>query len=130
MSGTGLRMMRCGRSTRRAVNGVDQCAVTGPVDEVEELRARLGGLGVDARVLRISAAAHSSLVDPVVDEYTARVRRVRLAAPEITWISDRTGRPVSVSEATDPVFLGAAPAGCGSFCRCARHAAHGRRCPA
>lgn len=61
-------MMRCGRSARRAVNGVDQCAVTGPVDEVEELRARLGGLGVDDRVLRISAAAHSSLVDPVVDE--------------------------------------------------------------
>lgn len=42
-----------------AINGPAQCVVTGPAADVDRLRDRLAGEGVDARPLRISAAAHS-----------------------------------------------------------------------
>jgi len=90
-----------------ALNGPRQCVVAGPVTAVAELRRRLDADGVEVRLLRISTAAHSSLVEPVLSGYEKRVAEVRLRAPEIPWISDRTGAFVTADEATDPAFWSA-----------------------
>ncbi|MFD9739126.1 type I polyketide synthase [Umezawaea sp. NPDC059074] len=90
-----------------ALNGPRQCVVAGPVSAVDDLRRRLVEDGVEVRLLRISTAAHSSLVEPVLNGYERRVAGVRLHAPEIPWISDRTGTFVTAEEATDPAFWSA-----------------------
>lgn len=87
-----------------AVNSPDQCVVTGPVDEVEDLRRQLAARDVDARTLRIPAAAHSTFVDAVLPEYTAAVAAVSPRPPMLPWISDRTGAVVTAAEATDPAY--------------------------
>ncbi|MGW2352524.1 type I polyketide synthase [Actinacidiphila glaucinigra] len=87
-----------------AVNGPEQCVVTGPAADVRELRGRLEARGTDVRELRISAAAHSAFVESVVAEYTAIVRSVRLRPPVVPWISDRTGTIVTADEACDPAY--------------------------
>ncbi|WP_436762330.1 type I polyketide synthase [Streptosporangium sp. V21-05] len=85
-----------------AINGPAQCVVTGPAADVDRLRDRLAAEGVDARPLRISAAAHSPLVEPALAGYAELVGRITLRPPAIRWISDRTGAPVSAREACDP----------------------------
>ncbi len=90
-----------------AINGPAQCVVTGPSADVAELAVRLDAMQVDARLLHISAAGHSILVEPVVREFEERVAGVALSAPAIPWISDRTGALVTAAQACDPGYWGA-----------------------
>jgi acyl transferase domain-containing protein len=87
-----------------AVNGRDQSVLAGPAADIARLRRRLADDGVDARLLHISAAAHSSLVEPVVARFERRVAQMELRPPTITWISDRTGLPVTAEQACDPAY--------------------------
>jgi phthiocerol/phenolphthiocerol synthesis type-I polyketide synthase E len=102
-----LRPLLGGRLSIAAINSPGQAVVAGPADTVTELRDRLTAAGVDARVLRISAAAHSVLVDPVVARYEQLVHGVRLQPPTIPWISDHTGKLITDAEACDPAYWGA-----------------------
>ncbi|TQC41326.1 acyltransferase domain-containing protein [Rhodococcus sp. WS4] len=87
-----------------AVNGPAQCVVTGPAADVDTLHARLVDQGAEANVLRISAAAHSVLVETVAAEFEDRVAQVTLNPPAIPWISDTTGSPVTDRDACDPAY--------------------------
>ncbi|GAA0598270.1 acyltransferase domain-containing protein [Kribbella sandramycini] len=80
-----------GQLALAAVNSPDQCVVTGPADEVEQLQKLLQADDVDVRPLRIAAAAHSTFVDAVLPQYAAVVESVPRKPPTIPWISDRTG---------------------------------------
>ncbi|MGK5555663.1 type I polyketide synthase [Actinomadura kijaniata] len=90
-----------------AINGPAQCVVAGHALDVMALRRRLAANGVDGRVLHISAAAHSVLVEPVVAEFERAVARVCLRPPSLPWVSDRTGALVTAEEACDPAYWGA-----------------------
>ncbi|WP_218009942.1 type I polyketide synthase [Actinomadura kijaniata] len=90
-----------------AINGPAQCVVAGHALDVTALRRRLAADGVDGRVLHISAAAHSFLVEPVVAEFERAVARVRLSPPSLPWVSDRTGALVTAEQACDPAYWGA-----------------------
>ncbi|MCE7004693.1 acyltransferase domain-containing protein [Kibdelosporangium philippinense] len=87
-----------------AVDGPRQCVVSGPTAGVEQLLQRLAGLREDARRLPIASAAHSVLVDDIIDEYADAVASVQLRPPRLPWISDRTGAPVVASDACDPAY--------------------------
>ena len=52
-----------------AVNLPQACVVSGPVAEIERFAARLEARGVDCRRVSIDTAAHSVLVEPVLDEF-------------------------------------------------------------
>ncbi|WP_052422988.1 type I polyketide synthase [Nonomuraea candida] len=56
------------------------------------------------RLLPAGSAAHSVLADDVIDEYAEAVASVRLRAPRLPWISDRTGAPVAARDACDPAY--------------------------
>lgn len=90
-----------------AINAPRQCVVAGPIGAIHALQRQLAADGIDGQLLHISTAAHSSLVEPVLAAYEKRVAAVRLKPPEIMWISDRTGRPVSADEALDPAYWSA-----------------------
>lgn len=87
-----------------AVNGASQCVVSGPAEATEAFREELAGRDVDTRRLRISSAAHSGLVEAVLEEFDARVRAVRVYDPAVPWISDSHGRPVTADEVRDPGY--------------------------
>ena len=82
-----------------AVNGPARCVLSGPVTAVDRLRRRLGAAGIDARPLRIHAAAHSSQVDQVLEEFRALAATVALRPPDIPMISDTTGQLITTTDA-------------------------------
>ncbi|WP_340375310.1 beta-ketoacyl synthase N-terminal-like domain-containing protein [Streptomyces sp. SS7] len=84
-----------------AVNGASQCVVSGPAEATERFRRDLEGREVDTRRLHISSAAHSHLVEAVLDEFDATVRAVRPHSPVVPWISDSHGRAVTADEVRD-----------------------------
>ncbi|HWM89152.1 MAG TPA: MupA/Atu3671 family FMN-dependent luciferase-like monooxygenase [Thermoanaerobaculia bacterium] len=87
-----------------AVHGPDLCLASGPAEAIERLRAELIARDVQPRRLRTSHAFHSAMMDPILEAFTAEVRKVRLSPPRTLYVSDVTGRWISPSEATDPAY--------------------------
>jgi phthiocerol/phenolphthiocerol synthesis type-I polyketide synthase E len=81
--------------------------VSGPSDGLDVLQRLLAGRGVDARPLRISAAAHSVLVEPVVARFRDMVAGLARKPPTIPIASDHTGQWMTSEEATDPAYWAA-----------------------
>jgi phthiocerol/phenolphthiocerol synthesis type-I polyketide synthase E len=90
-----------------AVNRPDQCAVSGPVEAIDALAGRFAAAGVDARRLRIATAGHSTLVEPVLEEFADLVGRVRLREPDLPVVSDTLGTWLEPELATDPRYWSA-----------------------
>jgi acyl transferase domain-containing protein len=90
-----------------AVNGPAQCVVAGSVGAINAFQGRMAAGGLDGRLLHIGVAAHSHMVEPSLAAFEKMVASVELRPPVIPWISDRTGRPVSPGEATDPAYWSA-----------------------
>ncbi|MEM9038256.1 MAG: SDR family oxidoreductase [Actinomycetota bacterium] len=86
------------------VNTTEDCVVAGRHDLIESFAAELEGDGVSAHPLRLDAAAHSPILDPVLDRFHDAVRAVRLTAPATPYPSNLTGDWISSEQATDPQY--------------------------
>ncbi len=74
-----------------AVNGPETTVVSGERAAVRALIADLALEADDYRPLDIRIAAHSPLVEPILDEFERVVAGVRLAEPQIGLVSSLTG---------------------------------------
>ncbi|ANS70608.1 putative polyketide synthase related protein [Streptomyces lincolnensis] len=84
-----------------AVNGPAACTVAGQTDAVDRFEAELTRLDVPFRRLRIPAAAHSHVLDPILDTFAGRLRTLRLRAPGIPYVTNVTGTWITGAQATD-----------------------------
>jgi acyl transferase domain-containing protein/thioesterase domain-containing protein len=75
-----------------AVNGPAQCVVSGSLEDVAALESILVTRDIDARRLRLSFAAHSSLLDGHLDGFAREIASVPLRAPLYPLISNASGR--------------------------------------
>jgi acyl transferase domain-containing protein/thioesterase domain-containing protein/SAM-dependent methyltransferase/acyl carrier protein len=87
-----------------AINAPSLCVVSGPLQAVEALEARLDQEGVSGRRLHTSHAFHSRMMDPILDAFTNLVKGVSLKPPKIPYISNVTGRWVTESETIDTSY--------------------------
>ena len=87
-----------------AVNGPDLCVASGRPATLAALEERLVEVGAGAQRVNISVAAHSRLLEPILDEFGAYLRSIRLAKPKIPWVSNRTGTWITDAQATDPQY--------------------------
>ncbi|MCX6520258.1 MAG: SDR family NAD(P)-dependent oxidoreductase [Actinobacteria bacterium] len=87
-----------------AVNAPDLCVASGDDATLARLEARLASMGVEAHRVKINIAAHSRMLDPVLDEFGAYLRSITLSKPKIPWVSNRTGTWVTDAQATDPQY--------------------------
>ncbi|WP_017558609.1 type I polyketide synthase [Nocardiopsis baichengensis] len=87
-----------------AVNAPGRCTVSGDREALRRLAERLDADGVEHRPVAFAAAAHSPLLDPVLDDYGAVVAKVPLRAPDIPVVSNATGTWLRDGEATDPGY--------------------------
>jgi acyl transferase domain-containing protein/thioesterase domain-containing protein/acyl carrier protein len=81
-----------------AVNGPQLCAVSGPEPAVAELERALAARDVETRRLKIARAAHSSMLDPILEEFRAGASRLRFHPPSRPYISNLTGTWAEASE--------------------------------
>lgn len=84
-----------------AVNGPEQVVVSGEEEGIMELCGRLKQLGIEHQRVHIEVAAHSRLVDGILDRYEGGVRGVKKSEPQRRYISNVSGKWVKAEEATD-----------------------------
>ncbi|GAA3501428.1 hypothetical protein GCM10019016_085350 [Streptomyces prasinosporus] len=83
-----------------AVNGPTACTVAGHLDAVARLEAELARRGTPFRRLRIPVAAHSHVLDPVLETFEGHLRAVTLRPPRIPYVTNVTGTWVTDAQAT------------------------------
>src|SRR3984957_8251881 len=93
-----------GKLSLASINGDEQCVVSGPDGAVTELEKSLADKGMEYRRLRVSHAFHSSMMDPILREFSDFVRKFDLAPPKIPYISSATGSWITDTEAIDPAY--------------------------
>ncbi len=86
-----------------SVNGPGSTVISGTSEAVAAVIAELELDDDEIRRLPIDAAAHSPLLDPVLDEFTEVVAAVELAAPNRGLVSSMTGAIVG-HEVTEPSY--------------------------
>ena len=87
-----------------AINAPDQCVVSGSARAIERLSHVLSCEKIDFQRLHISAAAHSSLVEPVMEPFRRILTRTQLSPPSIPFVSNVTGTWIKSDEASDPEY--------------------------
>jgi non-ribosomal peptide synthase protein (TIGR01720 family) len=87
-----------------AVNELSSCVVSGPEQAIAALASALTEKGVATRALHTSHAFHSAMMDPILEEFTERVRKAKPQAPSLPFVSTLTGTWISAEEATDPGY--------------------------
>ncbi len=87
-----------------AMNGPSRCVVSGSIEAVEALQARLTKRGIMNQRLHTSHAFHSPMMDPILEPFMERVQQVSLNPPQIPCLSNVTGTWLTAVEATDPGY--------------------------
>jgi amino acid adenylation domain-containing protein len=87
-----------------AVNGPSATVVAGPEIAIVALQARLTEQEISCRRLHTSHAFHSTMLDPILEPFTAQLSRVTLNPPRLPFISNLTGAWISAAQATDPRY--------------------------
>ncbi|MFE1884231.1 type I polyketide synthase, partial [Streptomyces diastatochromogenes] len=81
-----------------AVNGPSDTVVSGPETAVAAITAALEAEGIKHRLLTVSHAFHSPLMDPALDELREVARSITFRAPQLPLVSNVTGRLVAPGE--------------------------------
>ena len=87
-----------------AINAPRLCVVSGPADAVVGFHQRLAERDIEAQMVRISVAAHSQMLDPILPEFRELMKSIELRVPRIPFASNLTGEWVSGREVTDPEY--------------------------
>ncbi len=87
-----------------SVNGPELIAVSGPDDALAALQTRLNTAGLEHQRIAIDIAAHSRMLDPILDRYRAFLAKLDLRAPQMPFLSNRTGELITAEMATDPDY--------------------------
>jgi phthiocerol/phenolphthiocerol synthesis type-I polyketide synthase E len=87
-----------------AVNAPELCTISGPAADLDATLDRLAARGLEARRLATSHAFHSAMMEPILDAFEERVRRVPLSEPRIPYVSNVTGTWITAAEARDPGY--------------------------
>ncbi|WP_242614589.1 SDR family NAD(P)-dependent oxidoreductase [Actinomadura roseirufa] len=83
-----------------ALNTPDNTVVSGPSTAVAGIVETWSARGRKTKALTVSHAFHSSLMDPVLEEFTAAIGGLSFHEPRIPLISNLTGRPADEEIAT------------------------------
>ncbi|MCB2123061.1 MAG: acyltransferase domain-containing protein, partial [Rhodobacteraceae bacterium] len=66
-----------------SVNAPDLCVVSGPQAALDALEAELRDRDVEPQRVQIDIAAHSRMLEPILERFGAYLRSIRLSAPEL-----------------------------------------------
>ena len=87
-----------------AINGPNSCVVSGLPAAIGQLEEQWHKAGVAYQRLATSHAFHSGMVEPILKAFEQEVRKVKLKAPVIPYISNVSGTWIKKEEATHPGY--------------------------
>ena len=85
-------------------NAPGLCLVSGPVEALTALEAELAGRGVESARIPVPVAAHSRLLEPILQEFGDYLRSMTLRPPQVRLMSNLTGDWMTDEQATDPDY--------------------------
>jgi acyl transferase domain-containing protein/SAM-dependent methyltransferase/acyl carrier protein len=87
-----------------AVNGPQQCVLSGDAEAIALVESRLATAGTWSRRLKPPYGFHSHLLDEAMAEFAALVATMVLSPPQRRMVSSMTGEAVAAAQARDPTF--------------------------
>jgi len=87
-----------------AVNGPQQCVLSGPVGAIDALAATLSAQGRSGVRLRTSHGFHSAQMQDAATRFEVEMAGVALAPPRLPFLSNVTGTWITAAQATDPGY--------------------------
>lgn len=102
------------------VNAPELCVVSGPRSALDAFARQLDARQVEVQRIAISIAAHSAMLTPILAEFGAYLRSIKLHPPRVPFLSNRTGTWITNEQATDPRYWVDHLRGTVNFSRCAR----------
>ncbi|MES2933180.1 MAG: amino acid adenylation domain-containing protein [Pseudomonadota bacterium] len=84
------------------INGPRACVLAGTPERIDALLAPLAAAGLRCKRVPTSHAFHCAMLDPILEQFLAKVGEVELHAPQIAYITNVTGSWVTPEQATDP----------------------------
>jgi acyl transferase domain-containing protein/thioesterase domain-containing protein len=87
-----------------AVNSPSLCTVSGSDTAIDGLKQRLTQMGADYRPLHTSHAFHSSMMDPILDEFASKVSSTKRNSPHIPFLSNLSGTWIAPEQAMTPEY--------------------------
>jgi len=87
-----------------SVNAPELTVVSGPDTALKDLADRLRAQDIETTRIAIDIAAHSRMLDPILDEFRAHLTKMTLSPPKIPIVSNRTGKKLTDAEATSPDY--------------------------
>ena len=95
---------RAGPLSIAAINGANNTVVSGDKSLVADLCREFAATGARTKLLRVSHAFHSPLMDPILDRFEAEIADVRYAEPQIPLVSNLSGRFGSLALIGEPGY--------------------------
>ncbi len=86
------------------INSPELCVVSGEVAALEKLEAALTAQEVECRRVRINVAAHSPMLEPILDEFGRELAKIQFNPPTMPFISNLTGGWAQPDEVTQPSY--------------------------
>ncbi|MBJ6765276.1 amino acid adenylation domain-containing protein [Myxococcaceae bacterium JPH2] len=83
-----------------ALNGPDNVVVSGPPEELAAVTQAMEARGFKVRRLNIPRAAHSVMVERILEEFRAVARTLTFSLPKLPMVSGMTGAPITEAIAT------------------------------
>ncbi len=87
-----------------ALNSAGVTVVSGAFEAIEQLEKELAKKNIQCRRLHTSHAFHSSMMDPIIEEFTAVVAAVPLNKPQTPYLSNTSGTWITDEEAVSPEY--------------------------
>jgi len=87
-----------------SVNGPELTAISGPDAALKALAERLARDGIESQRIAIDIAAHSRMLEPILSDYRGFLAGLDLRAPQMPFVSNRTGVEITAAQATDPDY--------------------------
>ena len=87
-----------------AINAPELCVASGPDTAIDALQLKLEEEEIDCRRIHISVAAHSSMVEDILEEFGKTVRTLKFKKPRRPFLSNVSGTWITDQQAIDPEY--------------------------
>lgn len=85
-------------------NAAELSVASGPSDALDRLASKLAEREIEHQRIDIDIAAHSRMLEGILEPFRAYLRSIPLRAPSLRVISNRSGTWLRPEEATDPEY--------------------------
>jgi acyl transferase domain-containing protein/acyl carrier protein len=86
------------------INAPELCVVSGKTEKINSFEKVLTEKEISSAFLHTSHAFHSSMMEPVLDEFKTIVENIKLNSPTIPYMSNVTGGFISDEDAVNPNY--------------------------